>query len=185
MSETALPGWDEDRRPRSRVRGGPAAAARGQGRHLVEIHDHYRSSLAQVRLVLERVAGQDLDVGTARAAVHAVGLRATYEQLGSFCAQACAMVEVHHTFEDVRMYPALRDAEPALDAVLERLTEEHHVVHAVLVALDEELVGLVEEPGRLDRVRLLFAHLETLLLSHFRYEEDELCGPLGRQPLLF
>jgi hemerythrin HHE cation binding domain-containing protein len=181
MSDPALPGWDESRRPRGGARTGTMW---GQGRHLVEIHDHYRSSLAQVRLVLARVARQGLDVGAARAAVHQMGLRKTYEQLGSFCGQACAMVEVHHTFEDVRMYPALRGADPGLAPVLDRLTEEHHVVHAVLVALDAELVALVDEPDRLSRVRQLFEHLEGLLLSHFRYEEDELCGPLGQHALL-
>jgi hypothetical protein len=57
-------------------------------------------------------------------------------------------------------------------------------VHAVLVALDAELGALVDQPHRLDRVRLLFEHLQALLLSHFRYEEDELCGPLGQHLLL-
>lgn len=33
-------------------------------------------------------------------AVHAVGLRATYEQLGSFCGQLCRGIEMHHRIED-------------------------------------------------------------------------------------
>ena len=184
MTGDTLPGWDDSRRPHAPSPVGLTPADRARGRHLAAIHDMYRSHLAQVRIVLDRVQAQALELGAARAAVHAMGLRATYEQLGSFCGQACSMVEVHHTFEDVRMYPALRDADPGLGPVLDRLTEEHHVVHAVLVALDAELVTLVDQPDRLGRVRELFEHLETLLLSHFRYEEDELCDPLGQQALL-
>lgn len=184
MTDRALPAWDESRRPHAQPPVGLTPAERARGRHLAAIHDMYRSHLAQVRLVLDRVDAQTLELGAARASVHAMGLRATYEQLGSFCGQACSMVEVHHTFEDVRMYPALRGADPGLGPVLDRLTEEHQVVHAVLVALDAELVALADQTDRLGRVRELFEHLETLLLSHFRYEEDELCDPLGQQTLL-
>jgi hypothetical protein len=152
---------------------------RARGRHLAQIHDMYRSHLAQVRAVLDRIAAGALEVGEAREAVHAMGLRATYEQLGAFCGQACHLVEVHHTIEDTSMYPLLRDADADLGAVLDRLGVEHVVVHQVLVALDDELVALVDDPSRLTRVRELFAHLQTLLLDHFAYEEDELCDPLG------
>ncbi|MGI8458139.1 MAG: hemerythrin domain-containing protein [Propionibacteriaceae bacterium] len=176
---TELPTWREADRPRGPRLTGLTAPMRARGRHLAQIHDLYRSHLAQVRAVLERVAAGALQVREAREAVHAMGLRATYEQLGSFCGQACHLVEVHHTIEDTSMYPMLRRANLDLAPVLERLGDEHVVVHRVLVALDHELVAMVDDPARLTEVRALFGHLESLLLSHFAYEEDELCDPLG------
>lgn len=176
---TELPSWHEADRPRGPRLTGLTTTMRARGRHLAQIHDMYRSHLAHVRVVLDRVAAGALEVGEAREAVHAIGLRATYEQLGSFCGQACHLVQVHHTIEDTSMYPRLLDVDPGLGPVLDRLAEEHLVVHRVLVALDVELVALVDDPLRLDGVRDLFRHLESLLLSHFGYEEDELCDPLG------
>ncbi|MDO9379626.1 MAG: hemerythrin domain-containing protein [Nocardioidaceae bacterium] len=178
---TELPGWDESTRPHAPSPGHLDAHMQAQGGHLRAIHDMYRSNLSQVRSVLDRIGDGALDVGEARAAVNQVGLRATYEQLGSFCGQMCQMVEVHHSIEDAHMYPALA-ATPSGDAlapVLGRLAEEHLVVHAMLVRLDEVLVVLPDAPERIGEVQVLFEHLQVLLESHFTYEEDELCDPLG------
>ena len=96
-SPGALPTWDEAGRPQGPVLAGVTPAMRATGAHLAAIHQMYREHLAQVHDVLGRVAAGALEIGAARGAVHAMGLRASYEQLGSFCGQACQMVEVHHT----------------------------------------------------------------------------------------
>jgi hypothetical protein len=51
--------------------------------------------------------------------------------------------------------------------VLRRLSEEHEVIHAVLVRIDEQVGAL-----------------RTALSSHLDYEEEELLGPIGRLQLL-
>lgn len=176
---TGTPGrFDEVDRPRpDPLDVSPAQRARGE--HLVAIHDMYRANLAQVRTVLDKIADGTLEVGEARAAVHTTGLRATYEQLGSFCGQMCSMVQVHHTIEDAHLYPPLRQADDSLGAVLDRLVEEHRVIHAVLVDLDAMIVAMIDDPEQLPGVHTLFERLEALLLSHFVYEEETLVDALG------
>jgi hypothetical protein len=135
----------------------------------------YRRSLAQVAEVLERVRSGELSVGDARAAVHALGVHVTFEQLGAFCGQLCRSVEAHHSIEDAHLYPALRAAEEALTPVLDRLDLEHRVIHDVLTRFDEALVAMVRSgEGALASVDSHFTHLRGLLESHFRYEEEQI-----------
>jgi hemerythrin-like domain-containing protein len=56
--------------------------------------------------------------------------------LGTYCATYCRVVTVHHTIQDVHMFPRLRDADLSLAPVVDRLVREHHEVAAVLEDLD-------------------------------------------------
>lgn len=181
-----LPSWDEAARPRGAGYPDATPAERSQGEHLRMVHDMYRRSLAQVGDVLDQVRSGELSVGDARGAVHALGVRVTFEQLGSFCGQLCQSVETHHRIEDAHLYPALRSADPALDPVLDRLDLEHRVIHDVLERFDRVLVAMAtadDGPGAgesgLPDVHAHFAHLRGLLESHFRYEEDQIGTALG------
>ncbi|NYG55498.1 hemerythrin domain-containing protein [Nocardioides perillae] len=179
----ALPTWDDAARPTTTAYAEVDAAARAHGDHLRLIHDVYRDGLRRAAEVLGRVADGTAEVGEARSALHDVGLRAAYDQLGSFCGQLCRGIEVHHRIEDAHLYPALRAADEAeLGAVLDRLVDEHDVVHALLLHLDEALLRLARPeagPGDLAHLRHGFDHLVRLLESHFRYEEEQLGGALG------
>jgi len=174
-----LPDWDERTRPRTTAYDDVGAAARARGDHLRAIHDMYRDGLAQVADVVDAVAVGARDLGAAREAVQRLGLRAAAEQAGSFCGQLCRAVDAHHRIEDAVLYPALRDADAGLAPVLDRLDEEHVVVHAVLVRLDETLVEVARRPELVTVLADEVAHLRRLLESHFRYEEDQICAPLG------
>ena len=73
---------------------------------------------------------------------------------------------------------------------LDRLEEEHHVIHDVLEQFDEALVMLVGSDGTgrageeaLDGVQASLDLLTDTLLSHLAYEERELIGPLSRHGL--
>src|SRR4051794_28800537 len=102
---------------------------------------------------------------------------------GSFCAQYCRFVEAHHSIEDAYLFPSLEIGDPSLAPVLQRLSAEHEVIHAVLVHIDELLVGVVagvSAAAVAEQVRAL----RTVLTSHLDYEEEELLGPIGRLQLL-
>lgn len=182
-----LPCWDDSTRP---LRTGdryaaPSAAEASQGEHLRQIHDMYRGGLAQavevVALVVDGVAG----VAQAREAVERVGLRVALATAGSFCGQICQSVGVHHRIEDAHLYPALRSADPTgLGAVLARLTEEHEVVDEALSELETVLTLLDGDPSQLPEVQQHIVHLQALLESHFAYEEQQLCVPLGVHRIL-
>ena len=105
--------WDESDRP-----AGPqpppdaaySAHGRAVARHLIEIHDHLRSELAQIRDLI----GQVKDAASAarvRSAINQTTLRQNSWTLGAYCASYCRIVTGHHTLEDQAVFPHLRAAE--------------------------------------------------------------------------
>ncbi len=179
--------WDESSRPTyprrpdpgEQTAYGPAQLAVPQ--HLVDVHDHLRAELAQVRDVVDQVVRGHLQVGSARSAVNAMTMRQNTWTLGAYCESYCRVVTGHHTLEDTGIFPHLRASDPDVVPVLDRLEEEHEVIHDVLDEVDRALVALVaDEPGALDRLRSVVDLLTDTLLSHLAYEERELLHPLAR-----
>lgn len=174
----------------------PAAAQRteeftpeqlARPRHLVEVHDHLRSELTQLQEVVDQVRQGHLSVGQARSVLNTMSMRQNNWTLGAFCESYCRIVTNHHTLEDRSVFPHLRRAEPSIGPVLDRLQEEHEVIHELLDAVDRALVGLVSVDGygtdgreALDELSNSIEELADNLLAHLRYEEEELFGPLAR-----
>ncbi|ASO17839.1 alkanesulfonate monooxygenase SsuD/methylene tetrahydromethanopterin reductase-like flavin-dependent oxidoreductase (luciferase family) [Actinoalloteichus hoggarensis] len=176
--------WDESTRP-----SGPdpdpdrryTAHEQAAGRHLVDVHDHLRQELAQVRDLVEQVAAGTLDAGSARSHINTMTMRQNNWTLGVYCETYCRVVTTHHTIEDVSLFPHLRKADPRLAPVLDRLKEEHHVIHEVLEGLDRALVAFVADPTNgMKGLRAGVDLLTDTLLSHLSYEERELVEPLAR-----
>jgi hypothetical protein len=150
------------------------------GQHLVDVHDHLRSELRQVQSLVAQVLAGTLDAGAARSHVNAMTMRQNSWTVGAYCASYCRVLTIHHTIEDQSMFPNLRRAEPRLGPVLDRLAEEHHVIHGVLEQVDRALVAFVSPD---DDGRALSAAVDLLtdtLLSHLSYEEHQLVEPLAR-----
>jgi len=160
-----------------------AAGAQGQ-RTLLAIHGHLRAELDRVVTAVEAVAAGELSAGDARAVVHDSTMVRNYRLTGSFCAQYCRFVEGHHSIEDAYLFPSLEAGDPALAPVLRRLSEEHEVIHAVLVRIDELLVAMLGPGTGAAALGEQVRALRTALSSHLDYEEEELLGPLGRLQLL-
>jgi hypothetical protein len=177
---------DEATRPRApRRTDEPVSPAGAQGqRTLVAIHGHLRDELDRVVTAVEAVAAGELSAGEARAVVHDSTMARNYRLTGSFCAQYCRFVEAHHSIEDAYLFPSLAVGDPELRPVLERLSAEHEVIHAVLVRIDELLVAMLGEGGGAAAVGERVRALREALTSHLDYEEEELLGPIGRLQLL-
>jgi alkanesulfonate monooxygenase SsuD/methylene tetrahydromethanopterin reductase-like flavin-dependent oxidoreductase (luciferase family) len=184
---TGILPWDEASRPTYPVRPeaaeqaayGPAQLA--VPRHLKEVHDHLRAELSQVRDVVEQVVRGHLAVGSARSAVNAMTMRQNNWTLGAYCESYCRVVTGHHGLEDTGIFPHLRANDPAAAPVIDRLEEEHEVIHDVLDDVDRALVALVaDEAGALERLQRVVDLLTDTLLSHLAYEERELLHPLAR-----
>ncbi|MQA87611.1 MAG: LLM class flavin-dependent oxidoreductase [Streptosporangiales bacterium] len=169
---------------RSRAAEHTDAAITGQGRisqqALVQIHDHLRGELAQLRDTVQAVAEGSANPGAARSLINRMTMRQNYWTLGAFCAAYCRVLSIHHAIEDEHMFVSLRRADEGLSPVLERLGQEHEVIAELLSDLDAALVAMVEDPGGLDAVRRAVDELSEVLLSHLAYEEDELLEPIGR-----
>jgi hypothetical protein len=176
--------WDESSRPTLAEPDDTAYAPAQEvfPRHLVEIHDHLRSELTRLHGLVEEVRRGVLTVGEARAEVHALSLRQNNWTLGAYCQSYCAFVNGHHSLEDAGVFPHLRRAEPEVAPVLDRLAEEHLVIHDLLDSVDRTLVALVRRADgeSLDAVEDALRTLGERLLSHLAYEERELRGPLAR-----
>jgi len=177
--------WDESTRPKGPVPEADAvytASGRAMGRQLIGVHNHLRDELTKVRSIVDQVADGILDVGEARSEINTMTMRQNNWTMGAYCESYCRLVTLHHTLEDTSLYPQLREGDARLGPVLDRLTEEHQVIHEVLERLDAALVATVAEPQRIGEVQKAVDLLTDTLLSHLSYEEGELVEPMARIP---
>lgn len=175
--------WDESTRPT-----GPEpdpertyiAHEQASGHHLIDVHDHLRQELEQLRDLVGQVADGRLGAGEVRSHIAQMTLRQNAWTLGTYCAQYCRVLTTHHTIEDQSMFPRLR-REPGLAPVVDRLAEEHLVIHDLLERVDRGLVAMVTaDDADLDPLRGALDLMTDALLSHLSYEERELIEPLAR-----
>jgi hypothetical protein len=148
----------------------------------LRVHAQLRDELAR----LQQAVGQVDDAGTAahaRSYLNQMAMRQNYWTLGSFCAAYCRVLATHHTIEDEAWFPALRDAEPDLAPVIDRLEAEHVTIAGMLDGLDRALVAMVAEPAQIERVRRAVDELAEALLAHLAYEEEHLLDAIGRTPI--
>src|SRR4029453_15608110 len=106
-----MPIWDETTRPTGpRPEAGRTYSPRGQalGRHLVEIHDHLRAQLDQLRELIETGAVGSTGAGTARSHISAMTMRQDNWIVGAYRESYCRFVTGHHTLEDASVFPHLR-----------------------------------------------------------------------------
>jgi hypothetical protein len=199
--------WDETERPAVAASRDYDVREHAPGHTLVQVHDHLRSELTQILDLIDQVAAGRVSVGEARDAISRTTLRQNSWTLGAYCASYCRVVTTHHTIEDLSVFPHLRRDEPDLSPVVDRLEEEHRVIHAVLERLDAALVAMVAglsgvaevsggagvsdvvgvdgvltdaSPDGLSGVRAAVDLLSDTLLSHLSYEEHQLVEPLSR-----
>ena len=175
--------WDEATRPTGPVPDPGRAytpAQEAQGQHLIDVHDHLRGELDRLRQLMTDVLDEGLDPGVARSHINEMTLRQHNWTLGAYCQTYCRVVTTHHTFEDIGMLPALREADPRLAPVVDRLAAEHRAIHEVIEGVDRALVAFVADPSRGEAVREAVNVLTDALLSHLSYEERELVEPLAR-----
>ncbi|WFE54542.1 LLM class flavin-dependent oxidoreductase [Micromonospora sp. WMMD1155] len=175
--------WDESTRPT-----GPmpdpdrtyTPQEQATGAHLVQIHDGLRAELTQIHDLIDQVAAGEIDAGAARSHINTMTMRQNRWTLGVYCESYCRIVTTHHTIEDQSLFPRLRARDPRLGPVVDRLEQEHHVIHDVLEGVDRALVAYVGSPDGLADLRAAVDLLTDALLSHLSYEERELVEPLAR-----
>lgn len=175
--------WDEDDRP-TRPAAPPDVTytdhARAVGAHLVDVHDALRAELSQVRDLVDQVRAGVMSIADARSTLNEMTLRQNNWTLGAYCASYCRVVAGHHSLEDDAIFPHLRRADRDLAPVIDRLVDEHKVIHDVLENVDRALVELVNRPDDLSGLQEAVDVLTDTLLSHLSYEEYQLVEPLAR-----
>jgi hypothetical protein len=130
VRRSAVQPWDESTRPT-----GPApepgrvytSHQRASGQHLIDVHDHLRAELDQVRDLVEQVAAGSIGVGQARSEINTMTMRQNNWTLGVYCESYCRLVTTHHSIEDQALFPQLRRADSRLAPVVDRLEERELV----------------------------------------------------------
>ena len=174
--------WDEATRPAGPTPPpGAVYTRRGRviGGHLIEVHDHLRAELARVRDLVRQVR-EGADAASARSAINEMAMRQNDWALGAYCASYCRFVTGHHMLEDEAVFPHLRASEADLGPVLDRLADEHKIIHQVLNDVDQALVDHLRNPADLAGLQQAVDILTDTLLSHLAYEEAQLVEPLAR-----
>jgi hemerythrin-like domain-containing protein len=175
--------WDESSRPH-RPESGPEVEYTQQGRlvglHLIDVHDMLRRELEQLHRIVAEVRSGERGAGEARSALNEMAMRQNEWALGAFCSRYCQVVTRHHGLEDGAIFPHLRQSDQRLEPVIDRLAEEHLVIHDAIEAVDGALVQTMQNPGEVERLQAALDLLTDALLSHLSYEEHELVEPLAR-----
>jgi hypothetical protein len=89
------------------------------------------------------------------------------------CLRHCRLVHLHHRIEDTEFFVELREANPALTPVVDRLEADHRRISDDLDAVEASARALADEHGGDPREALVDAlgALERNLLEHLDYEE--------------
>jgi alkanesulfonate monooxygenase SsuD/methylene tetrahydromethanopterin reductase-like flavin-dependent oxidoreductase (luciferase family) len=173
--------WDESTRPHRPP--SPATTysdlGRAAGQHLIDVHDMLRRELSELRDLVAQVRAGVLSAGAARSALNEMAMRQNDWTLGAFCSRYCRVVATHHSLEDESIFPHLA-RDPGMEPVIDRLTEEHHVIHDAIEAVDRALVEHLTHREDFEPLQAAIDLLTDTLLSHLSYEEQELVEPLAR-----
>jgi alkanesulfonate monooxygenase SsuD/methylene tetrahydromethanopterin reductase-like flavin-dependent oxidoreductase (luciferase family) len=175
--------WDESTRPRRDRPGAQVSysdAGRTAAKALVGVHNMLRQELSELRDILQQVRDGAMHAADARGALNEMALRQNDWTLGTICSRYCGVVAAHHSGEDSVLFPHLARREPQLQPVIDRLTDEHLVIHEAIEQVDHALVEHMTRPEGHDAIQDALDFLTDALLSHLAYEEQELVEPLGR-----
>jgi iron-sulfur cluster repair protein YtfE (RIC family) len=175
--------WDESTRPHRQPSGPDVTytdTGRQVGQHLIDVHDMLRRELAELREIVVKVRAGHLSAGDARSSLNEMALRQNDWTLGAFCSRYCSAVAQHHGLEDDAIFPHLRNSDASLAEVIDRLGDEHVVIHHAIEGVDRALVHHINHPDDFDQLQAAIDVLTDTLLSHLSYEEHELVEPLAR-----
>ena len=102
---------------------------------------------------------------------------------GTLCGRECQVLNFHHDAEEQMIFPELeRQNIRALSQIVERLRQEHLIVHELINRLETAADKLTQETSQsnFDNATEIFQQLHKVVKSHFGYEETELREALGK-----
>ena len=104
------------------------------------VHDMIRQDLAMIRqLAADTAAGQP--AAAIRRGIRALASASPVWQLKAGCLQHCRFVHSHHSHESYLLFPALRQANPALNPVVDKLQADHEHIATLLDDVEAATAG--------------------------------------------
>jgi Hemerythrin HHE cation binding domain len=163
--------------------GAKPETARGRAMYemLLAVHAHIRRDLD----LIEELATQALDgvdPEDLRRQLHALKRGSMLWRLQVNCLRYCSFVHLHHGAEDADFFSELRDTNPAINPVIDRLQAEHRRVSDDLDAVESAANDLAHDDGRQARQAVVdtLRALERNLLAHLDYEERSIEATVRR-----
>jgi hemerythrin HHE cation binding domain-containing protein len=144
-------------------------------RLLLGVHAAIRGDLERVaRLAVQALDG--LPAEQLRQELEALKREGMLWRLRVDCLRYCYFVHSHHNAEDVAFFPELRETNPAINSVVDRLEADHRHVSQDLDAVEAAARALAEDESRPARQAVAGAlgALAENLLAHLAYEEENL-----------
>jgi hypothetical protein len=150
----------------------------GMFRELLTIHAMLRRDLSLVRRLADEVRF-GLSPEDIITQVRELETNSPLWRLKFSCMHYCRFVHHHHTIEDAAVFPMVRKHDPTLNSVVDRLEEDHLVVHHITERIVAAADLTAADPTDEHRVQVVqgLLDLEEHLLAHLAFEEQSL-GPL-------
>lgn len=139
---------------------------------LLAVHSKIRRDLERVERLAEH-ARDGLSAEEIRRELHELKRDSMLWRLQVDCLRYCRFVHMHHNAEDREFFPELRETNPAINPVIDRLQGDHRRVSSDLDAVEAAANALVDDDGEQAR-KVLVDALQALgenLLEHLDYEE--------------
>jgi iron-sulfur cluster repair protein YtfE (RIC family) len=150
---------------------------------LLSVHAAIRRDLERVERLAERSL-EGLSADEIREELDEIKRDGTLWRLQIDCLRYCRFVHMHHNAEDRDFFPELREVNPDLAPVIDRLEGDHRRVSDQLDAVETAARDLAkDEGGRARRAVVDALHdLAENLLEHLDYEELSLEATVRRVP---
>ena len=172
-----------DERPSMPALQNVTVAEQRAGLHLAAIHRMHLRDMQRLTHMLEQVEQGAVSPEVFAQEVSNVELTHNMRMFGTMCGRECQVLTFHHDAEEHVIFPQLEQQNiQALSRVVDRLKQEHLIVHELITRLETAAQALVQNPDEhnLAKTKATFAQLHTVVISHFGYEETELREALGR-----
>ncbi|MGV2052449.1 hemerythrin domain-containing protein [Agrobacterium sp. 22-209-1] len=168
-----IPTLDEANRPKAPEIEGVTSEQHHHGRRLAVTHRLHLQQVAQVEDVIRQTAAGHADLIRASEAVADLKTTANYRLFSNLCGREFLHLTFHHTSDDEHIFPALMCGSEGLRRVIQRLPEQHAVIHALLERLEAQAIALLDAPEQESFVRLkeTFGQLASTVRLHFGYEK--------------
>jgi hypothetical protein len=156
----------------------------GQRMHtrLLYVHAILREDLAKVERVAAEIEDGLMEPGELERELADLKENGPLWTLKKDCLAYCQLLHSHHTGEDTRLFPSLRELNPELGLAVDRLEREHQDVSGLLDQIESAASHLSVDDSEYARASTaaLLKELRGLLLAHLEFEEAA-AGPTIRR----
>ena len=157
--------------------------ARGRGMYemLLAVHGHIRRDLGLIEELAIQVR-DGVDAEDLSRQVRDLKRGSILWRLQINCLRYCSFVHSHHGAEDADFFTELRDTNPAINPVIDRLQAEHRRVSDDLDAVEAAAKALGDDDGQATRTAVVdtLRVLRENLLAHLDYEERSIEATVRR-----